>query len=166
MSKNKIGNLIKKARKNKGMTLQQVADLCGTSNSMVSHWERGINIPAGDVLVKLAKKLDFIEELMADDPTDEEFLVEEVARLTKIANDVSDKLSTIPDKYLNQKSPISERVEKIETQFSKLEKKISKFEKQLKDISDMKERMNAIENQYNINQNRDIVLNTAGSKKT
>jgi transcriptional regulator with XRE-family HTH domain len=36
-----LGNLIKKARKGKGLTLQALADLIGVSKQLVFQWEKG-----------------------------------------------------------------------------------------------------------------------------
>lgn len=45
MDNNTIGNAIKYARKNAGLTQTQLAKLIGTSHAAISYWENGVNIP-------------------------------------------------------------------------------------------------------------------------
>ena len=167
--KEKIGRILKRVRKEKGMTLEEMAKFAGASRTSLSYWERGINSPPGDILMDLAKRLDFIDELLAEEPTEEELAEQRMEEMKRQAKEICEQLESVG--LMNKADEEDVEILKLKLQqqaekFTKLEKKISKFEKQLKDISDMKERMSAIEHQYNINQNRDIVLNTAGSKKT
>ncbi|WP_372365431.1 helix-turn-helix domain-containing protein [Candidatus Uabimicrobium sp. HlEnr_7] len=158
--KNKIGKLIRKARKEKGLTLQQVADLCAVSNSMVSNWERGMNIPAGDVLIRLAKKLGFIDALLEDDPSDEEIVQQEMNDLKDLANSVNSKLDALCDEFMPS-AKHNNTLGKIRD----IEKKILKLEKQLQDISSLKEKINKMEQHISISNNRDIVMNAGSEKK-
>ena len=43
MDKNKIGQFIKKCRKEQGLTQEQLAEKLGVSKNAVSKWERGVS---------------------------------------------------------------------------------------------------------------------------
>ena len=53
-----FGKKLREARVKKGMTQQELADLIGTSKSVISGYENGKNDPARSVLLKLSKSLD------------------------------------------------------------------------------------------------------------
>ena|SRR5690554_4602869 len=53
----KIGNYLKKIRKVKNLTLVQLEDISGVSNSHISRIERGLREPSPDTLRKLAEPL-------------------------------------------------------------------------------------------------------------
>lgn len=54
----KIGKLISKLRKQKGLTQQELADMVGIGNQAVSKWERGITIPDISIINELSKILE------------------------------------------------------------------------------------------------------------
>lgn len=54
MDTKKTGSFLKKLRKEKEMTQEQLAERLGVSNRTVSRWETGSNIPDLDVLIELA----------------------------------------------------------------------------------------------------------------
>ncbi len=53
----KTGNLIKEARKQKGMTQKELADILHITDRAVSKWERGISAPDISLLQPLAQRL-------------------------------------------------------------------------------------------------------------
>lgn len=54
----KIGKLISKLRKQKGLTQQELADMVGIGNQAVSKWERGLTIPDISIINELSKILE------------------------------------------------------------------------------------------------------------
>lgn len=52
------GRQIRDGRRKAGLTQEQLADLVGASQSLVSQWERGEKTPSADGFVKLAEVLD------------------------------------------------------------------------------------------------------------
>lgn len=65
MSKLKIGEVIKKLRREKGMTQEQLADIMGVSIPAVSKWESGITYPDITILPSIARLFDVsIDRLM------------------------------------------------------------------------------------------------------
>ncbi len=54
MDQIKIGNFLKKLRKEKGLTQEQLAEAMNVSNRSVSRWENGNNLPDLDILIQLA----------------------------------------------------------------------------------------------------------------
>ena len=58
MDKEKIGTLIKNARKEKKLTQQQLAEKLFVSNKAVSNWETGKNIPDISIIDNIDKELD------------------------------------------------------------------------------------------------------------
>lgn len=139
--KNKIGKLLNKARTDNKMSLQQVADMCNVSKSTVSCWERGINIPAGDILIKLAKKLDFMEELAADDPEDEDVILEEYEKIKANIAEINHKLSFLPipkdiPEFKDNKVD-SAGIKNLEKKISKIEKSVSSLSERLKQFQEM-----------------------------
>ena len=57
MDQIKIGEYIKKNRKEKKLTQQQLADILHTTNKAVSKWETGVNMPETSMLVPLSEAL-------------------------------------------------------------------------------------------------------------
>jgi DNA-binding XRE family transcriptional regulator len=69
----KIGNNIKRLRKNKGMTQEQLAELLNISSAAVSKWESGDTYPAMEESVARCEKIgDMFTELRKQ--SDEIFL--------------------------------------------------------------------------------------------
>ena len=58
MNKEEIGNLIKKGRKEKGLTQQELATRLFVTDKAVSNWETGKNIPDNEIITKIEKVLD------------------------------------------------------------------------------------------------------------
>ena len=50
----KIGSMLQKLRKEKGMTQEQLAEKLGVARRTVSRWETGSNMPDLDVLIELS----------------------------------------------------------------------------------------------------------------
>lgn len=60
-----IGKLIAKARKEKGYTQQELANLLFVTDKAVSKWERGLSLPDSNVYTKVAHLLDLdVEDLL------------------------------------------------------------------------------------------------------
>lgn len=55
--KYEIGNRIRKYRKDRGLTQEQLADKINVSKGRVSNWEQGINRPDADVLADICRVL-------------------------------------------------------------------------------------------------------------
>lgn len=53
-----LGNRIKKARKQEGLTQEQLAEVIGVSRSAISRWESGDMEPTIKNLAELARTLD------------------------------------------------------------------------------------------------------------
>ena len=54
MDQVKIGNFLKKLRKEKGITQEQLAEILNVSGRTVSRWETGNNMPDISILVDIA----------------------------------------------------------------------------------------------------------------
>ena len=50
----KIGSMLQKLRKEKGMTQEQLAEKLGVARRTISRWETGSNMPDLDVLIELS----------------------------------------------------------------------------------------------------------------
>lgn len=48
MNQKKIGEFLKELRKEKSMTLEQLAEVLGVTNRSISRWENGVNMPDFD----------------------------------------------------------------------------------------------------------------------
>ena len=60
---NKIGQFIKKLRKEKGLTQSQLAEKLNISFQSVSKWETGETLPDTNILLSLCDELD-VEEVI------------------------------------------------------------------------------------------------------
>lgn len=71
MDQNKIGKFIEKARKARHLTQQQLADILGVSNTAISKWEHGNNLPDISMLepLSIALKVDMLDLLTAQSST-------------------------------------------------------------------------------------------------
>ena len=58
MDQQKIGALLKRLRKEKNLTQEQLAERFGVSRRSVSRWEGGYNLPDIDILIEMS---DFYE---------------------------------------------------------------------------------------------------------
>ena len=54
MSRNKIGEKLKELRKEKNLTVTEVADACGISHQAITMYETGERVPRDEVKLKLA----------------------------------------------------------------------------------------------------------------
>ena len=92
MNKQKIGDFIKKKRKEKGLTQKELAEKLEITDRAISKWERGINCPDISLLKDLCKILETdINELLSGKELDkvskedsEDILVETVRTYTDI----------------------------------------------------------------------------------
>ena len=85
-----IGDIIKKYRKNKGMTQEEMAARLGVTAPAVNKWERGNTLPDVALLAPIARLLGITtDELLSfkDDLTDEEIS----QYLLKIQKDLESK---------------------------------------------------------------------------
>ncbi len=56
--KYKIGSRIRRYRKERDLTQEQLADMIHVTKSRISNWEQGINRPDADILADLCMALD------------------------------------------------------------------------------------------------------------
>ena len=100
MNKQKIGDFIKKKRKEKGLTQKELAEKLEITDRAISKWERGINCPDISLLKDLCKILETdINELLSGKELDkvskedsEDILVETVRTYTNIEKKKNKKL--------------------------------------------------------------------------
>ena len=65
MDSKKIGKVIAKRRKEKGMTQGELAERLSVSNKTISKWETGAGLPDISILVDLASVLDIsVDDLL------------------------------------------------------------------------------------------------------
>jgi transcriptional regulator with XRE-family HTH domain len=87
-----IGERFAEERKNRIPTQEEAAQLCGVTRGAISKFERGVNLPGGEVLAKMAKKGADVQYILTgkpsanwppDEPTplDEELVAALLARL-------------------------------------------------------------------------------------
>lgn len=87
----KIGNFLRKLRKEKGMTQEEIATKFGVSSRSVSRWENGNTMPDLAILVELADYYDVdIREIIDGERKSENMEKETKETLLKIA-DYADK---------------------------------------------------------------------------
>ena len=55
MNPKTFGQILKKARYQKGMTQEQLAQVLGVTNRTISRWERGVNLPDYDTLLQICE---------------------------------------------------------------------------------------------------------------
>lgn len=83
----KFGLFLKKLRKEKGFTQEQLAEHLNTTNKTVSRWETGVNLPDIDMLVILSDFYQIgIDELLDCERKSKESQKEETAVLLKLAD--------------------------------------------------------------------------------
>ena len=62
-ARREVGEQLRKARKDAGMTLEQVADICGIDNTAISRIENGTRNASVDIIARIAAavgmRLDF-----------------------------------------------------------------------------------------------------------
>lgn len=64
LARTDLGRLIADARRSAGMTQAQLAAAIGTSQSVVSRWERGADSPRVDTLVRILRACGFEPDLV------------------------------------------------------------------------------------------------------
>jgi transcriptional regulator with XRE-family HTH domain len=74
MNQNKIGKIIENKRKEKNLTQKELAELLGISNTAISKWENGNNLPDISMLAPLAEtlELDLLELISVQNSVHEE----------------------------------------------------------------------------------------------
>ncbi len=70
--KYRIGNKIRKYRKESGLTQEQLADKINVTKSRISNWEQGINRPYADIIGNICRALnvspsDLLDVHLTDD---------------------------------------------------------------------------------------------------
>ena len=87
MDQTKIGSLLKKLRKEKGLTQEQLAETFNVAGRTVSRWENGYNMPDLSILIELADFYDVdIRELINGERKSETVTEEMKDTLEKIAD--------------------------------------------------------------------------------
>lgn len=100
-----IGDVIKKYRKNKGITQEEMAACLGITTPAVNKWERGNTMPDITLLAPIARLLDItIDELLSfkDELTDEEIN----RYLSNVQKDLEDK--SFHEVFISVKEKIEE----------------------------------------------------------
>ena len=74
MNPNEISKFIEKARKDKGLTQRKLAKELGVSNTSISKWENGNNLPDISMLEPLSEvlEIDILDLIKAQNNTHEE----------------------------------------------------------------------------------------------
>ena len=99
MDQVKIGNFLKKLRKEKGITQEQLAEILNVSGRTVSRWETGNNMPDISILVDIADYYDIsIPEIISGERKSEMMNEEE----RKIAKTMSDYATTEKEKIFKE----------------------------------------------------------------
>lgn len=82
MDCSKVGNLISRLRKEKGMTQKEVADAINISDKTVSKWERGLGCPDVSLLSELSKVLRVdIEKILSGEISQNDKIVGNMKRI-------------------------------------------------------------------------------------
>ena len=88
MDQVKIGNFLKKLRKEKGITQEQLAEILNVSGRTVSRWETGNNMPDISILVDIADYYDIsIPEIISGERKSE-MMNEEERKIAKTMSDM------------------------------------------------------------------------------
>lgn len=100
----KIGNFLKKLRKEKGITQEQLAEILNVSGRTVSRWETGNNMPDISILVYIADYYDIsIPEIISGERKSEIMNEEErKEEERKIAKTMSDYATTEKEKIFKE----------------------------------------------------------------
>lgn len=87
MQQDKIGCLLRKLRKERGMTQEQMAEVFGVTNRTVSRWENGNNMPDISILLEMSKYFEIgILELIEGERTGDTMMTEKGDGIERIAN--------------------------------------------------------------------------------
>lgn len=79
-----IGQIIKKARENKGISQNELAKILHVTRQAVSNWENNHNLPDSYILVNLCQILDLNLNIFLNDINFEEVIYEEKKKVKKI----------------------------------------------------------------------------------
>lgn len=64
-----IGEKIKEVREQKGLTQKTLGELCGVTDNVIRHYEKGLRVPKIETLDKIARSLGVpLSELSEDTP--------------------------------------------------------------------------------------------------
>lgn len=116
-----IGNGIKRARKNIGLTQEELASRIGSNVQNISKYERGAVTIPGDTLISIAQELHCtIDSLLAEDglekPMAKKKQTEQVksiyVQLEELASYVCDELCKYPAHYADQDELFNKRCDK------------------------------------------------------
>ena len=95
MNKQKIGDFIKKKRKEKGLTQKELAEKLEITDRAISKWERGINCPDISLLKDLCKILETdINELLSGKELDKVVSVATGKCAYKFVRELADQLES------------------------------------------------------------------------
>ncbi len=87
MDQKKFGNFLKRLRKEKGITQEQLSEMLGVSNRSISRWENGVNMPDFDLVIELSSYYEIsIEELLNGERKDTMTDKETQETLLKVAD--------------------------------------------------------------------------------
>ena len=76
LNKKELGERIRRARKNKGLSQEELGELIGVHGNTVSAWENGVFLPKILIMQKLAQALDIPEKDLLTDPPDDSWMLE------------------------------------------------------------------------------------------
>lgn len=97
MNQQKIGNFLKKLRKEKGLTQEQFSEIMNVSNRTVSRWETGSNMPDLDILIDISEYYDVdLREILDGERKSEKMnkeLEETVLKVADYSNEEKKKLT-------------------------------------------------------------------------
>lgn len=102
MNQQKIGEFLKRLRKDKGMTQEQLAEHFCVSTRTVSRWETGSNMPDVDTLIELADFYDVdVREIMDGGRESASIANEEKDTLKKVAAYVAEENKRLKYKMID-----------------------------------------------------------------
>lgn len=93
MEQQKIGSFLKKLRKEKNLTQEQLAEQLNVSGRTVSRWETGSNMPDISILVELAEFYDVSIPEIIDGERKSEKMNEEVKETALMLSDYAESIN-------------------------------------------------------------------------
>lgn len=102
-----IGEIVRNGRKQKGLSQRQLAKIMGVSSTAVVYWEKNINQPAADTLLRLATVLGIGAEFFPQGtihPAAEQFASQVMSVLLTKMSDIEKRISKLESskKNINQ----------------------------------------------------------------
>ena len=88
-----ISEMLKKGRREQGLTQAEAADILGVTRQAVSNWERGENIPDLEMLKKIAKLYHVRLEVLIGE--------EQTSDISVRGDDMAEKEESVEKKYLS-----------------------------------------------------------------